>query len=310
MNHQNPTPSSVMLLFHNGIFNMTLAAFSFALMGASAKWLGNRLPSVELMFFRNIIGVMLIGATLFRVPLRQKGGKPGLLIFRGIIGTMALFGFFYNLTHIPLAEANTYNLTYPIFIGLISATVLRNGVTLRQWLHIALGFIGILLIFRPNLDISFKNHLLGLWSGLGAAIAYLAINQLRHYYDHRATVLSFMVSGIILPLIGTAAGRIWPNATLDFLMSPFVWPVGQEWLFIACLGLAAMMGQIFVTRALSLGNPAVVGPINYLQIPFAILLGLFMGDAFPDNYTLLGIGLVILSGILITTSAAKPKSST
>lgn len=279
---------------------MALAAFSFALMGASAKWLGNRLPSVELMFFRNIIGVTIISATILRRPLRQTGGKPGLLVFRGIVGTLALFGFFYNLTHIRLAEANTYNLTYPIFIGLISALFLGNRVSFRQWIHILLGFIGILFIFRPNLDISLKNHLLGLWSGLGAAIAYLSINQLRHYYDHRATVLSFMVSGIVLPVIGTSVGRIWSMPALDFLMAPFIWPLGQEWVFLLFLGLSAMMGQIFVTRALSLGNPAVVGPINYLQIPFAILFGLFMGDAFPDELTLFGIGLIVFSGILIT----------
>ena len=287
---------------------MALAALSFALMGASAKWLGNRLPSVELMFFRNIIGVTIISATMLRSPLHQTGGKPRLLVFRGVIGTLALFGFFYNLTHIRLAEANTYNLTYPIFIGLISALFLGTKVTLRQWIYILLGFIGILFIFRPNLDISLKNHLLGLWSGLGAAIAYLSINQLRHYYDHRATVLSFMISGIVLPVIGTSIGRIWPIPALDFLTAPFIWPLGQEWVFLLFLGLSAMMGQIFVTRALSLGNPAVVGPINYLQIPFAIILGLFMGDALPDALTLFGIGLIVFSGILITAhSFAAPK---
>lgn len=295
-------PQTTLSWAQNGIVNMLAAAAFFALMAGAARFLGHHFPSVELMFFRNVVGVFILFASFRIRPIQQTGGKTGLLIFRGLIGTMALFGFFYNVTHVQIAIATTYNLTYPIFIAFISATILRIRVPAAQWLAILIGFGGILFIFRPDVEIPLKNHLLGLWSGFGAGLAYLAINRLGQYYDTRVTVLSFMVSGLILPVIGTSIGHLWYHPQLDFLLAPFVWPLGWDWFWLGMLGIFAMMGQIFVTRALSFGKPTVVGPINYMQIPFSILISVPLGDAFPDIWVLLGIGLVISSGVLITAT--------
>jgi len=105
---------------------MVLATLSFALMGAITKLLGNRYPSVELVFFRNLIGTMLILISIWNKPLIQTGGKWNLLVFRGSIGATSLFAFYYCLTKMQLAVANTYNLTYPLFIGFMSVFILKK----------------------------------------------------------------------------------------------------------------------------------------------------------------------------------------
>ena len=73
---------------------MLLASLSFAAMGGFAKVVSQTLPPVEVTFFRNIFGVILVGFAIYKVPLKQTGGKPWLLLFRGSMGFAALLAYF------------------------------------------------------------------------------------------------------------------------------------------------------------------------------------------------------------------------
>jgi drug/metabolite transporter (DMT)-like permease len=80
------------------------------------------------------------------------------------------------------------------------------------------------------------------------------------------------------------------------------WPVGGEWGWISLMGLAALFGQYFVTRAYGAEKASIVSVISYANIVFGILLGVLLGDRFPDLVTLSGIILIVASGILISVS--------
>ncbi len=96
---------------------MLLASIIFSFMGASAKELGKHMGSIELVFFRNVFGVIIIGYSIYKSPLKQVGGKPLLLLFRGTIGFLSLLAYFYNLKNIPLGDAVALNKTAPIFVA-------------------------------------------------------------------------------------------------------------------------------------------------------------------------------------------------
>jgi len=276
---------------------MVLATLSFALMGAITKLLGNRYPSVELVFFRNLIGTMLILISIWNKPLIQTGGKWNLLVFRGSIGATSLFAFYYCLTKMQLAVANTYNLTYPLFIGFMSVFILKKKLSWTQWMTIIVGFTGVLFIFRPDMNYPLKYHLIGLYSGLGTSLGYLSIHFLGKYYDRRAILLSFLIGGLLLSCLSFLISLFYQHAAVDFFLSPFIMPQGLDWMLILLMAVIALIGQSFVTRAFSFGKPAVVGTLNFLQIPFAWLAGLFLGDLNYNLYTYFGIFLVLLSGI-------------
>jgi len=284
----------------SGEGNMVLATFCFAVMGVLTRQLGERYPSVELVFFRNLTGFLLVLVSVIRRPLVQEGGRTGLLVFRGFIGATSLFAFYYCLTQMQLALANTYNLTYPLFIGLLSALFLRRFISFGQLSMLLLGFAGVLLIFRPDLDYPLKLHLIGLYSGIGTSLGYLSIAGLSRFYDQRAILLSFLTGGLILSGISVGLSPFFQDPALDFLLAPFVWPTGLDWLPLLAMAVIALVGQTFVTRAFSLGKPAVVGTLNFLQIPLAWIGGLILGDAAYDAYTLLGIIFVLSSGVGIT----------
>ncbi len=289
----------------SGIANMLLGALCLATMGAITKILGKTFSSVELVFFRNVIGTLILCVTFFIKPVQQVGGRPLLLIFRGFIGTSALFAFYYCLTKLQLAVANTYNLTYPIFIGLISVLVLRKHLAAVQWIGIIVGFIGVLFVFRPDINFPLKLHLIGLFSGLGTAIGYLTVNELSKIYDRRIIVLSFLLTGLFLSLTSMAIGLYYQNPDLDFVLAPFFVPAGKEWAMLIAMGVIALLGQTFITRAFTFGKPSIVGPINFMQIPFAMIYGLLLGDFFPTIYSAIGIMLILGSGILITVYSNK-----
>jgi len=80
-----------------GVKYMLFASLSFAVMGAFAKLTSAYMSSLEVVFFRNIFGVAIIGYAILKKPMTHKGGKPLLLFFRGFMGFMALLAFFYNI---------------------------------------------------------------------------------------------------------------------------------------------------------------------------------------------------------------------
>jgi len=278
---------------------MLLASLSFAFMSGFVKLLTTSMPPLEITFFRNIIGVVLIGVTLFRNPLKQIGGKPLLLFFRGMMGFLSLLAYFYIIAYIPLGEAVTYNKLSPIFVAIFAYIFL--GEKLPSWalLGVVLGFVGIVFIAKPD-GIAFDLYsLLGIFSGIGAALAYTSIRELRNYYDTRAIVLSFMIVGSIVPFILMLLTPYVAKPQLEILFSPFVLPSSMDWFFIISMGLFATLSQLLMTKAYELSKAAIVGTVSYTNIIFAVMIGVMLGDSFPDSWTLLGIMLVIFSGILV-----------
>ncbi len=290
-----------------GILLMLLASLSFAMMGGFAKVLTDALPPVEITFFRNVAGVILVGATLWKIPLKQTGGKPFLLLFRGTMGFLALLAYFYIMAYIPLGEAVTYNKTSPIFVAIFAYIFLKEELPRTAILAILVGFAGIVLVAKPDGFSLDKYDLLGIFSGIGAALAYTSIRELRKYYDTRAIVLSFMGMGTIGPIVLMLMAPYVGGGSTDMLFAPFVMPVGVEWLMIIAVGIFATISQVLMTKAYELTKAGIVGTISYSNIIFAVIIGTMLGDPIPDVWTFLGIILVIVAGLLVALPKEKTK---
>ena len=287
------------LIRHLGIYYMLIASLLFAGTGALSKILSSELSSIEIVFFRNIIGLGLIIWMIYKRPLHQAGGKFWLLAFRGIIGTIGLYAFFYNIAHIDLATAFTFSKTSPIFTALLAAFIFKERLSYLGWFAIFIGFIGILFIIEPTLGVS-KDECIGLLSGIGAALAYTSIRGLRKHYDTRAIVLSFMLCGSAIPLLSMIIGSFYYKPDLDFLISPFVMPSLTSWVMVIVMGLLATGFQIYLTKAYAASKKAgVVAAVGYSDVVFSMIFGLILGDALPGAWAFLGIGMIIGAGILV-----------
>lgn len=290
---------------YKGILYMLLAALGFSLMGGSAKLLKGSLNAGQLVFYRNAVGLLvLIIGFLIKPPL-NKGARFRLLIFRGMMGTVALYTLLYCILHLPLGTAMTYNLTSALFIAVFSFILFREYHGHIVLLAVLLGFTGMLLIYKPAIHFPWYYHAAGLLSGITSALAYITVGKLNKYYDTRIIVLSFVLTGFLVPLVFMLIRQFAHIPPDDVFFIEWRWPVGKEWIYVLSLGLAALFGQYCVTKAYGADKPGIVSAIGYANIIFSVFLGMALGDAFPDWMSLSGIICIILSGIIISLEKRK-----
>jgi drug/metabolite transporter (DMT)-like permease len=215
------------------------------------------------------------------------------------MGFTALLAFFYNIAHISLGDAMTFSKTSPIFTALFAWAFLSEKLSLKGWLAVLVGFIGIVLIAQPS-GLGFSKYdLLGIFSGVGAALAYTSVRELKKYYDTRAIVLSFMSVGTFGPLLLLYISLHVEVPELDFMLGEFAMPSGVVWLYLIAMGLLATLAQVYMTKAYGSSKAGIIGAVSYTNIPFSIIIGLFLGDSWPSVITTMGIVLVVTAGILV-----------
>ena len=279
---------------------MLLAAMGFSIMGGAAKALKESFNAGQLVFYRNAVGmVFLMIGFAHRAPV-SKGGKLSWLAFRGVMGTLALYTLLFCILHMPLGTAMTYNLTSAIFIALFSFLLFGEYHGKRVLLAVLLGFAGMLFIYKPNMHLPVPYHLAGLVSGITSALAYMTVGRIAPYYDPRVIVGSFLFFGIAVPGVSMLLHHVAGLPSDGLFIVAWRWPVGEEWIFILMMGLAALFGQYFVTRAYSADKVGIVSAIGYSNIIFSTAIGMALGDAFPDLFSITGICCIVASGLLIS----------
>jgi len=273
-----------------GALFMILSTFFSALSGAIAKVLSQSMDPIEMVFYRNIIGVIIILYTLKRLPVSIDISKLHLLILRGIFGTLAMLFFFYTIAHIPLGEAVVLNKTSPFFVTILAFYLMKETIYKNTIIALIIGFIGIVLITKPfEFSISIE-HIYGVLGGFFAAAAYTTIKKIKDIYDTRIIMLSFMGMGTVIPFL---LHLFTPYTTFQIYTDFFILAL------LVLMAVVSTVSQWFLTKAYSLSQASIIGVVSYSSIPFAVGFGLMLGDALPNVYTLIGIILIVSGGILV-----------
>jgi len=292
----------MMKKFDNGVLYMLMSALISALNGALTKVLTHDISALEIVFFRNLFGVVLILFAIKHTPITLFKGHISLLFMRGLFGFMAMILFFYTISVIPLGEAITLNKTSPFFVTLLAFLFLKERLYFRVALALFIGFCGTLLITKP-FGMTFSSvDLLGVLGGFFAASAYTTIKKIKDIFDARLIVLSFVLVGSVLPaLLFCLAPFVSAPQSIAFLVPTFILPnTLWLWFLLSVMGFISTLSQWFLTKAYSAKNLSVIGVISYTNIPFAIGFGWLLGDRFPDILTFLGIVFIIFGGILVS----------
>ncbi len=298
------------IVHHIAVCYMLIASFCFAVTSLFAKLLGDQMPSGEVVFWRNFIGLVLIVFSILLAKEREKsvGGHPFLLIFRGIIGVLSLLAFFYNVTHISLAAAFTFSKTSPIFTAIFCAVLLKERIGRLGWSAVVFGFVGILLVIQPHFGVS-KTDIVGIIGGVGAALAYTSVRELRKFYETKLIVLSFMFFGSLVPLLFAlfgGFGGLRENEFWGFLFAPFVLPDLKGWFFLALMGIFGTIFQVYITKAYAASRSAgLISAVSYTDIVFSTFFGCLLGDALPNALGFLGILVIVVAGVLVSLKPEK-----
>lgn len=275
---------------------MILASLFFATMGVCIKYASEHFHTFDLVFYRGVIGIVFMAAVCRSQGVTWRTPIPMMHVWRSVLGVFSLTAWFYAIAHLPLATAMTLNYMSSIWVAafLLGGTLLvgrvqdmgRQGPVV---LTVIAGFVGVVMILRPTIE---QNQLfaglIGLLSGLGAAVAYIQVAALGRMGEPEArTVLYFSIGTALTGAVGM----------LVVGSSEWVWP--HAW-WLLPIGLLAALGQLCMTKAYTSGATLVVANLQYSGIVFAALYGLFL---FGDQIPLLGwagMALIIASGIAAT----------
>ena len=286
---------------------MFLATFGFSFMGLFVKKLSVSLTTTEILFYRNLIGIVWLIFSFSQRPPKNKGGKFFLLLSRGFIGFLGLSLFFYNISVMSLAEAMTFTRTAPIFTSFFSVLFLKEMVSKKVWIAIFCCFIGVLFM-SSNFFQSKIFFVTGISTGVIGGLAYTLVRGLSSYYGVRTIVFSFTFFGTVIPFLFLCfSSRIYIK-NLDFLISGFHKPAFVDWFYIFLIGVFSIISQLAMTKAYSLTKAAIVSVISYFTIPISIVLGIMIGEQLPDFYVLLGMSFIVISGVFISTQTSKDSS--
>jgi len=286
---------------------MILASLFFATMSVCIKYASAHFGTFELVFYRGLIGMAFM-AGLCRVQgVKLATPIPMMHVWRSVIGVASLSAWFYAIAHLPLATAMTLNYMSGVWVAafLVGGTLVMGrlqdaGKQGPVVLTVIGGFAGVIMILRPTIE---QNQLfagvIGLLSGIGAALAYMQVAALGRMGEPESrTVFYFSVgttvTGLVCSLLFTG-------------FSPWAWP---QVLWLLPIGVLAASGQLCMTLAYSKGATLVVANLQYSGIIFSALYGLFLfGDQIPlIGWT--GMVLVIVCGVASTAlrnrTLAKP----
>ena len=282
----------------NAAWMMVTASLLFATMSVCVKLATTQYGAGEVVFYRGLVGALAI--VLLQ---RSRGGTlrtpvPGMQIGRSAAGVAAMCLWFHALGGLPLATATTLNYMSSVWMALflIGGSIMFGARRVSGLLVAAvlLGFAGVALVLRPSLDpTQFWHALAGLLSGVLAALAYLQITALgRAGEPEERTVFYFNLGSV---LIGGAL-MAWQDPGTHSLRGA---------LLLLAIGVLAVVAQMLMTRAYTVGSTLANAVLQYLGILFAYVYGvLLFGEAITATAAL-GIGLIIAAGLMASRVRAR-----
>lgn len=260
------------------------SALAFAVMGAMVKGISDELASSSIVFLRNACALMLMLPWLVRQRFNIRTANFHLHLLRSLVGLAAMYCYYFALSRLKLGEAMLLSYTSPVFIPLLAGLWLKERITARSLTAMALGFAGIMLVLKPGLSILNPVALIGLMSGLLSAGAMVSIRRMAA--SERPTLIVFYFSLIsTLVSCGPFLGNIEAVS-----QSQLVYMLG--------VGLVALTAQMLMTKGYNLAPAAKVGPLIYLTVVFAALIGLTVWGEKLDGLTVAGAALVMLAGFV------------
>lgn len=290
-NEEPDTGRALILGLSAGLQYMVLGAFWFSVMSLGVKLAGQRLPSIEIVFVRGVITLALSYWLVRRAGLHLPGRRPGLLVVRGLFGSLALTCFYFSLVHLPLADATVIQYTNPIFTALLAAWVLGERMPARAVVFVATSLAGVMLVARPGFlggtstPIDPLHVAIALLGALSSASAYVMVRRLRGIDHPLVIVLYFPL--VTVPL------------TFPFVLAGWVWPSPWEWAVLFGIGASTQAGQVYMTRGLQLEAAGRATSVGYLQIVFAAVWGLIVFGELPDVWGFIGAAVIVVSTVML-----------
>ena len=275
----------------NNKFNLVFASLFFSLMTVCVKKIDEAIPIYELVFFRSIFSLIITSLIIKKKKINPWGKNKALLILRGLLGTTALMCIFYSIRNMPLSLSTVIQYTYPIFISIFAALLFKEKINFKLISALFIGWFGILIILNPYqsklYEIDNFSIFIAFVGALTTSLAYIAVKKLSSREDIFIIIKYFPLISVITLLPIICLNWITPQ------VNDLIWIIG--------IGIFTQAGQTFLTLGLKNLPASQASSINYLQVLFGSIWGIYI---FGENITLNFVigSLFVLLGTIISTS--------
>ena len=275
----------------NNKFNLVFASLFFSLMTVCVKKIDEAIPIYELVFFRSIFSLIITSLIIKKKKINPWGKNKALLILRGLLGTTALMCIFYSIRNMPLSISTVIQYTYPIFISIFAALLFKEKINFKLISALFIGWFGILIILNPYqsklYEIDNFSIFIAFVGALTTSLAYIAVKKLSRREDIFIIIKYFPLISVITLLPIVCLNWITPQ------VNDLIWIIG--------IGIFTQAGQTFLTLGLKNLPASQASSINYLQVLFGSIWGIYI---FGENITLNFVigSLFVLLGTIISTS--------
>jgi len=266
---------------------MALASYGFYAFGdAAIRGIGQRLPALEMAFIGAIVS-LLMSPLVARGPdfpialIRPKHWWRWLL--RGLFAVGGTVSGIVAWSQLPLAQTASILFLSPILTVALTPLVLKEKVTVREWIGLVIGFAGVLVVLRPGLWSLHWAHFAAIGCAVCGAGTTLLVRATRDEETPASMYGAACLSVIAVGAVSLAGHVVVPSARDGLLVLAFT----------VCGALAGMI-QLFVWRQ---GRAALVAPVQYSQEVWGVVLGLLLFSERPDLMTIIGASLIVLGGV-------------
>lgn len=272
-----------------GIFFILLSALGFSMMNLCVTLAGD-LPTFQKALFRNA-GAMIVSFFLFLRSGDKLDLKPsdlGLLLMRALFGSVGLFANFYALDHMMISDASMLNKLAPFFTLLLSAIFLKEKTSIKQYLFVALAFVGVLFIVKPTMEFtqSMGASIVGVIGGFGAGAAYACVRGLgKRGMPSSQIVLGFSVVSTLI--------------AIPFVINNHAPMSIYQICLLSLAAIGATVGQFGITWAYKAAPSKEISIFDYFTVIFSALWGFIFLSQVPDIYSLFGYLIIFTSALLM-----------
>lgn len=289
----------------SGVMAALLGSMIFSVNDTSIKILSTDYPLHEVILIRSVIGLAFL---LALVKIREGGlhvlatQRGWVHLLRMVVVLISNVTYFLGIAAMPIADAVAIAFVAPVLITILSVFVLKEKVGLHRMGAVLIGLAGTVVLMRPGGNAFQPAAILILISALGYAVSQLMARSMRttetvyrlSFYMQAGFLLTAAVAGLIMG-DGKFAGS--DNPSLAFLFRPWILPAVADWPIFLASGLAVGVGGLLMAHAYRTLEAASVAPFEYAAIPMAILWGITIFGTYPDGIALLGMAMIIGSGL-------------
>ena len=279
------------------IFYLFSASLCFSLMTVCVKLIDSKISIYQLVFFRSLFSLIITSLILQRKKIDIWGRNKPLLILRGLLGTIALMCIFYAIRNMPLSIATVIQYTYPIFISIFASFIIKEKITLNIIFGLLFGWSGIFIIINPyqslysGLALDHLAILIAFCGAISTSLAYITVKRLSFDEDVFVIIKYFPLISIII-------------------LSPLVYlywitPKPEDILWIIGIGIFTQAGQTFLTIGLKNLPATQASTINYMQVLFASIWGIYIFNERISVNFIIGSSFVLIATMFSTRKMRK-----